>query len=225
MFLFFAVIAVLLGTAHSQRAQCIRLPTEGEIQFLIRSIVTSTSGEGSVGIIILLSHHFTCIAPTQRMGEIQEVSIAVVFNVISDMGVTDTRRGQVQLQCSGANNYQGAISALEENPPAVAFTLTTREDCFLCVPSGPPSITVDTDANCAGESLSDMVPYMTVLVPSHFVLLCAVCPSRCGELGNQNRCYSSPTAVCCPVYENGMCVDMCSTNRTASAATNFTCGR
>ena len=149
MFLFYAVIAVLLGTAHSQ---CTRLPTEDEIETLILSILLSSSGEGFSGTVTLLSHHFTCIAPTQKMGEIHEVSIVVVFNVTWD---TNTRRQQVQLCCSGDNYYR--TTQLEVNPPAVAFTLTTREDCFLCVPSGPSSVTVDTDANCAGESLSDLV--------------------------------------------------------------------
>ena len=218
MFLVSAVLALLLGTAHSQ---CTRLPTNNEIQSLVQAIVSSSGGEGAIGTVTLLSHHFTCIAPTQKMGEIQQVSIAVVFNFTTS-GVTDTRRQQIQLQCSGVNNYQGATSSLEVNPPAVAFTLTTREDCFLCVPSGPPSVTVDTDANCAGESLSDLV-LCTCTIATLFSL-CAVCPSRCSELEGQSRCYSSP-AVCCPVYENGVCVEMCFTNRTASAATNFTCGK
>ena len=154
--MFLAVIALLLGTAHSQ---CTRLPTNNEIQSLVQSIASSNAGEGSAGTVDLLSHHFTCIAPTQKIGEIQQVSIAVVFNVTTNMGVTDTRRQQIQLQCSGVNSYIGATSTLEENPPAVAFTLTTREDCFLCVsndPSPPSSIIVDTNANCAGESLSDL---------------------------------------------------------------------
>ena len=61
-------------------------------------------------------------------------------------------------------------------------------------------------------------------VPDYHVLLCTVCPDQCGELGGQNRCYGPP-AVCCPVYENKVCAEMCSTNRTASATTNFTCGK
>ena len=156
--MFLAVIALLLGTAHSQ---CTRLPANNEIQSLVQSIANSNAGEGSLGTVDLLSHHFTCIAPiaTQKIGEIQQVSIAVVFNVITNMGVTDTRRQQIQLQCSGVNSYIGTTSTLEENPPAVAFTLTTGEDCFLCVPNGPSppsSIIVDTNANCAGESLSNL---------------------------------------------------------------------
>ena len=149
-----AVISLLLGTANSQ---CIRLPTNNEIQLVVQNIVSAISGEESVGTVALLSHHFTCIAPTQKMSEIQQVSIAIVFNFTTNMGVPDTRRQQIQLQCAGVNNYVGTSTALEESPPAVAFTLTTREDCFLCVPEAPSGITVDTDAKCAGESLSDLI--------------------------------------------------------------------
>ena len=225
MFIVCAVyVAVLLGTAHSQ---CTRIPTENEIQNLLQSIVTSAAGEGSVGAVALLNHHFTCIAPTQKMGEIQQVSIAVVYNFTTYSAVTDTRRQQIQLECRTDNNYRGATTPLEENPPAVAFTLSTRKDCFLCVPSGPAAnINVDADANCAGKScMSDLV-LCTCIMPSwHFVLLCVVCPSQCGELAGQDRCYYGPTAQCCSVYENGSCFEMCSTNRTASAATNFICGK
>ena len=148
-----AVIAVLLGTAHSQ---CTRLPTEIFIQNIIQSIITGSGGEGPGAKVALVSHHFTCIAHTQRMGEIHQVSVAVVYNVTSDMSVTDRREGQVELQCSsGVNNYQREGSPLEQNPPAVAFNLTTREDCFLCAPSAP--FDIDTDANCVGELLSDRV--------------------------------------------------------------------
>ena len=156
IFLVCAVIAVLLGTAHSQ---CTRLPTEDVIQNIIQGIITSIGGEGPGATVVLVSHHFTCIAPTQRIGQIDEVSVAVVFNVTSEMGVTEIRQGQAQLQCSGGN-YQGSSTQFEQNPPAIAFNLTTREDCFLCVQEGPggsSTITVDTDANCAGESLSDHV--------------------------------------------------------------------
>ena len=155
IFLVCVVIAVLLGTAHSQ---CTRLPTADNIENIVLGIVTSNAGEGPVDEVALLSHHFTCIAPTQRMGEIRQLSAAVVYNVTSEMGVTDTRRGQVQLRCSGMNNYQREGSQLEENPPPVAFNLATREDCFLCDPVGPGApFTTDTDANCVGESLSDRV--------------------------------------------------------------------
>ena len=155
IFLVCAVIAVLLGTAHSQ---CTRLPTESFIQNIIQSIITGIGGEGPGATVALVSHHFTCIAPTQRMGEIRQLSVAVVYNVTPEMGVTDTRRGQIQLECLGTNNYQRGSSPLEQGPPAVAFNLTTREDCFLCDPDGPGvPFTIDTDANCVGESLSDRV--------------------------------------------------------------------
>ena len=155
IFLVCAVIAVLLGTAHSQ---CTQLPTESFIQNIIQSIITGSGGEGPGATVALVSHHFTCIAPTQRMGEIHQVSVAVVYNVTTDMSVTDKREGQVELQCSGVNNYQREGSPLEQNPPEVAFNLTTREDCFLCAPVGPGApVIVDMDANCAGESLSDRV--------------------------------------------------------------------
>jgi len=169
MFLSYAVLSLLLGTAHSQ---CTRLPTNNEIQSLVQAILSSSGGEGSIGTVALLSHHFTCIAPTQDMGEILQASIAVVFNVTT-LGVTDTRRQQIQLQCSGVNNYVGTTTPLEVNPPAVAFTLTTREDCFFCVPSGPSSVTVDTDANCAGESLSDLI--LCTYVHNNFMFSCVQC--------------------------------------------------
>ena len=148
-----AVIGVLLGTAHSQ---CTRLPTDDQIETLLLSIIIGNVKGDKV--VLLISHHFTCIAPGQKMGELQGVSIAVVFNVTTDMGVTDTRRQQIQLECTtnNVNNYRATTNSLEQNPPAVAFTLTTRKDCFLCVPSGPADINVDADANCAGESYACM---------------------------------------------------------------------
>ena len=149
MFLVCAVIAVLLGTVHG--FQCTRLPTKNEIQLLLQSVVNSIDGI----VEDLLSHHFTCIAPTQSLGEIKEVSIAVIFDYFTtEMGINITRREQFQLFCSepGVNNW--GATYLEENPPAVAFNLTTRRDCFLCDPDG---IRVDTDANCNCESLSDLI--------------------------------------------------------------------
>ena len=68
-----------------------------------------------------------------------------------------------------------------------------------------------------------LILYYTVAIL--FSCVHAVCPSQCGELGGQDRCYYGPPAKCCSVYENGVCAEMCSTNRTASAATNFTCGK
>ena len=154
IFLVCAVIAVLLGTAHTQ---CTQLPTADNIENIILSIITSSGGEGSVGTVTLLSHHFTCNAPTREMGEIRQLSVAVVFNFTTEMGVTDRRQGQAELQCSGTNSYQQLSSQLED-PPEVAFNLTTRENCFLCDPVGPGApFTTDTNANCAGESLSDRV--------------------------------------------------------------------
>ena len=226
MFLVCAVIAVLVGTVHSQ---CTRLPTENEIQIAVQSNVYSNFNTGDNGTVeVLLTQHFTCIAPDKRLGEIQQVSIAVIFDFTTDMGINITRRQHIHLRCSGVNNWR-TLLVVEENPPAVAFNLTTREDCFLCLSGGPVIHGFDTDANCARESLSDLI--LCTCTYSHLVLLCAVCPSRCSELEGQNRCYNpadpsfAREGVCCPVYENGTCAEMCSTNRTASAATNFTCGK
>ena len=155
MFLVCAVIAVLIGTVHSQ---CTRLLTKDEIRTSVQSFVNLYSSfvESAGTVKDLVVHHFTCIVPTQRPGEIQFVSIAVIFDFTTDMGVTITRRRQIQLQCSGVNNWK--IWGFEENPPAVAFNLTTREDCLLCdVRSLYTNVRFDTDANCGSESLSDLI--------------------------------------------------------------------
>ena len=145
MFLVCAVIAVLLGTAHSQ---CTRLPTKNEIRIAVNLFNRGTTVD--------LTHHLTCIAPTQRLGEIRYVSIAVKFKLTTDMhGDNITRRQHIVLLCSGVNNWE--TWGIEGNPPAVAFNLTTREDCLLCEQFFIPG--VDTDANCAGESLSDLILY------------------------------------------------------------------
>ena len=147
MFLLCVVMAVLLGTAHSQ---CTQLPTEQQIQIPLLSIINSNLGEGQVpGTVTLLSHHYTCIAPGENINEISQISVAVVFNITTTGGATDTMQQQIQLGCHDTN-YLIASDPLEQSPPAVAFNLTTREDCFACVPSGPPNFTIDTDSNCAG---------------------------------------------------------------------------
>ena len=166
-----AVIAVLLGTAHSQ---CTRLPTDDQIENSLLSIIIGNEGDK---LVLLISHHFTCIASGQKMGQLQQVSIAVVFNVTMDLlDVTETRRQQIQLECTTNNNYQRATTSLEQNPPAVAFTLTTRKDCFLCVPSAPTNINVDADANCAGKSC--MHACLILYYSCHFVFLCACSVSQ-----------------------------------------------
>ena len=153
MFLVCAVIAVLLGTVHSQ---CTRLPTENEIQIAVQSIVNMYSSPGDDGTVeAILTHHFTCIAPTRRLGEIYQVAIAVIYDFTTDMGVNITRRQRIHLRCSGVNNWRSTVPGFEENPPAVAFNLTPREDCWLCMPGDP--VTVDFDASCVRESLSDLI--------------------------------------------------------------------
>ena len=157
MFLVCAVIAVLLGTAHSQ-PRCTRLPTKNEIRTLVQGNVNRRPGDNGT-VEAILAHHFTCIAPTNRLGEIHFVSIAVVFNFTTDMGVNITRRQQIQLFCEGVNWINLWI---EEDPPAVAFNLTTREDYVVCDDRFDTSLIVnvkhlDTDANCVGESLSDLI--------------------------------------------------------------------
>ena len=154
MFPVCAVIAVLLGTAHSQPRRCTRLPTKNEIRTLVQGNVNRFNGDDST-VEAILAHHFTCIAPTRRLGEIEEVSIAVIFNFTTDMGVNITRRQQIQLRCSGVNNWQ--ILVPEADPPAVAFNLTTREDCVVCGVYFISGINIDFDANCVGESLSDLI--------------------------------------------------------------------
>ena len=158
MFLLCVVMAVLLGTAHSQ---CTQLPTEQQIQISLLSIINSNLGEGQVpGTVTLLSHHYTCIAPGENINEISQISVAVVFNFTTTGGATDTRQLQIQLKCQNTNYYGATIA--EQSPPAVAFNLTTREDCFACVPSGPPNITIDTDSNCAGMCVK-LCMYMYIL--------------------------------------------------------------
>lgn len=150
MFLVCAIITVLLGTAHSQ---CFQLPTEQQIETLIITIIISSGGEGSLEVVNLLEHHYTCIAPGERKDEIRELSIAVIFNVTTAFGISYTRRQQIQLECQHYNTYSPftGTELLEESPPEVAFNLTTRKDCYLCVVTGPPSVIIDTNANCAGE--------------------------------------------------------------------------
>ena len=161
MFLVCAVIAVLLGTVHSQplAGRCTRLPTKDEIRTVVQRNVNRFNGDDGT-VEAILAHHFTCITPTNRLGKIFEVSIAVIFNFTTDMGVNITRRQQIQLQCSGVTNW--STISVEGNPPAVAFNLTTREDCVVCDDQFASFHFInvkhhDTDANCVGESLSDLI--------------------------------------------------------------------
>ena len=70
----------------------ILLTTEQEIQIFLLSIITSSGGEASGGTVTLLSHHYTCIAPGENINKISQISVAVVFNITTTWGATDTRQ-------------------------------------------------------------------------------------------------------------------------------------
>ena len=208
------VVAASLGAVHSQ--QTCTLPSEAVINSIISKIANSGGGEGSEDITInIISYHFTCLAVDEMENTYSLVSAPVVYDK-NVSGVITRFMEQFQISCTGAGVYRQADSLpVEMNPPAAAFTAPTRRDCFTCAVSG--SILIDLVTNCAGEEYSQSTTGRNLICRfSH-----AVC-MQCQSLG-QGSC--TKETDCCPFFEGGVCVDNCSVNRTANAASNFTCGK
>ena len=201
----------LFGAVFAQ--SCSPLPAADFMENRLESTVRSEGGEGTNPNVILLQHHFTCIAVGSTEGTASSLSIAVRYNVTSTDQPEVQRIAQLLFECSGTNYILSQSDPFEPNQNESLFNLATRRDCRLCAISGSP--TIDPDTNCAGKS---NILHLTLTKLLFFTF--SVCDAMCAV--GQGACTETD---CCPFYDvvTRMCITTCPAG--SINATDFTCSK
>ena len=149
MLLLAVLTALLLGNALSQECA---LPTKGEIETSIQSILASSGGEGTmITSVALLDRHDNCLAVINRADRFRSASVAVRYNVTLSSGTSEVSVSQLQYETCSGTEWTGA--SLEDPGALDVFNLPTRRDCTLCTKTDPgvQGVQYDADNNCARE--------------------------------------------------------------------------
>ena len=158
MIFLLTVLTALLGNALSQQ-QC-PLPTQTQIEDAILNELRNTGGDGStVDAVLLLDHHYNCLATSDRLNRYRSITVAVRYNETttpsgSTTNITETRVSQLQLQlCDADDTFRASDNTLEDPGTLDVFNLPTRRNCTRCTDTDPPGFpgVFDADNNCQRE--------------------------------------------------------------------------
>ena len=160
------VVLVVATVAGICSCQMCTLPTNGDLEDVIREIIEADDSSSTPNVNVM-SFHPVCLAFDDIQDHYRAVSVLVEYSCTGNPSCpSGTAVEQIESECSNgewSNTVRSSTEFTRSTTTEASFSTSTRQDCAFCVSpelGDVLSLTTDSVTHCVGEYVTTLHLYV-----------------------------------------------------------------